>query len=366
MEDKMQSIFKRGIDFFLPAILMLGTIFLTSCPTENDQPECPEPNLSEVSEDHLVNFEDFTSGGKAKSPLFVTWGPVKRILQVYSNGITILDTALCPGYEISLSSGLYEFKLWRVNKSIPEASLWVDVVNEDSMLIYKGNQFNDEWITVPGDGCRPMITGYQEKYAKYVSADNSNPSYSQLVADAAALKADSEGEEDEKHIIHNITYLSRADSKISAGAHTASYNFQIPSFTTGKTVEGGLFIWLGGEDVRLDFGTAFQLIIDEEDANYGKLYYWGGDNWIDSGKRVEMFRDFEYKVTFTVELERYDATIQFEGLNESFMFSDILSQTVKDETWSVDTVARFQAECISKDSIKHVVNFNDILWHQNL
>ena len=359
--------FIKGGGFIYLACLIVFGLLLIGC---DDDDDCSSPDLSTISEDSLIDMRDFVSGGQVKSPVFVTWGAEERVFQIYLNG-NVIDpdtehTPRCPGIEISLANDLYEFKLWIPGASSPEISRWVNVVDEIENTHEEGKQFDNKWITVLGDGCLPMITDYHVNYAKYATVDNTNTSYSQLVADAATLEADSEGEENETHIIHNITYLEKATARIPEGTHTASYFFQIPSFSTGITVEGGLFIWFGNEDVRLDYGTAFQLIVDEDDSNFGKVFYWGGNKWIDSGKEVELFNDFFYKVTFTVNVESRNASIDFEGKEESFIFSDIFSETEKDDTWTSGTVARFQAECISKDGMKHVVNFKDFYWFQNL
>ena len=234
----------------------------------------------------------------------------------------------------------------------------IEYIHED------GEQFNNTtWQTVPGDACLPIIDDYQAIYAQYVQLDNSYSFYSQLVADAYQLKADRKNEEDDIHIIHSIIYLKKTSPRITEGIHTASFYFQIPSFTTGITVEGGLFIWMG--NIRLDYGTAFQLIVDKDNSDYEKIFYWSGNKWIDSHKKVHLTNDFFYKITFTLNITNLDASIDFDGNGESFTLSDVFSETEKDDSWTMDTVARLQAECISKNGIKHIVNFKDCYWSQN-
>lgn len=338
-----------------------------------------EPTGSKTSHPiNPVNLDDYDPGdhvkGSKESPLTIAWSSgdkdTQRVLQIYFEGQLVYDEVQSPGIEVRFEQcGLHEIKIWVLGSSVSEKNVWVDIVTEDCPRISeKGTQFDNNWITTPGDGSLPERSDYQTAYARYVQVDNINPSYSTLVADAEALKSDSEGTSSEPHIVHNITYLPKQDPRASKGRHTASYYFQIPSFTKGTTTEGGLFVWVSDEKVRRDFGTAFQLIVAEADTNFGKIYYWGGSakKWVYSDRRIEPATDFFYKVTFIVSVEDRDATIIFEDKNESYTFgSNVFSETEKgeNENWPSYTVARLQAECISKDGMRHTVNFKDYSWN---
>jgi hypothetical protein len=354
-------------------------LLIISCDDDNDDKRtevsqdniCPLPDLSTIPEEHLLKMENLTTRVRVKSPVFITWGPEKRILQIYRKGVIINQetehTPQCPGVEIILDNDLYEFKLWKPNADRAEISTWVNVVDKIDYIDH-GTQFDaDKWLTVPGDACKPIIANYQTAYSKYVELDNTNMLYSQLVCHTDDFKNDIRVNGEQK--IHNITYLEKSYVNILEGVHTASYSFQIPSLDTGRTVEGGLFIWVGGE-TRLDYGTAFQLIVEKGDKDYEKLYYWTGsgpgNEWKYSGKKVKLYNDFFYKVTYTVNCNRRDANIIFEGKDEFYVFTDIFSETTKDKTWSDITVARLQAECISKDGMKYKVNFKNYIWSHNL
>jgi hypothetical protein len=321
--------------------------------------DCSLPDTSEIPEANLLDMNTFMSNGQIKSPVFVTWELEKRTFQVYLNGkekpiIEYKDQ--CPGIEINLESDLsYEFKLW--NNGHITKSLWVNVVDKIGSIDVEGRQFEEnKWITVPGDGCDPRPKDYMDLYANNVELDNSNSSYSQLIANA----------ENKNYTIHNITFLKKTSLKIKEGIHTASYFFQIPSFNTGTTVEGGLFIWVGNTNERLDYGTAFQLIVDETHNNFKKFYYWHKEKWVYYETIDQLQNDYFYQVTFIVNIEDRDASIVFKGKDKSFTIEDIFSETTKDETWTENTVARFQAECISKYGTKHIVNFNNYKWFQSI
>jgi len=364
---------KKTIKTITLLILSSLTLLLISCNDDDNtkvssDKRCTLPDISTISEEHLLIMENLTTNVRLKSPLFITWGPEKRILQVYENGEIMNEetehTPQCPGVEMDLENKLYEFKLWKPGATLPEVSLWVNVVDKIEYF-YKGVQFDkekDNWLTVPGDGCEPAIADYQKQYTKYVTLDNNTSSkYSQLGCHADQLKID----RGVNGKIHNITYLEKSYPNILEGVHTASYSFQIPSLETGRTVEGGFFIWIGGE-TRLDYGTAFQLILDDTDEKYEKLYYWyakdGEEKWIYSDKKVKIYNDFFYKVTYTLDYNTRYASILFEGKDEFYFISDIISETTKDKTWTDKTVARFQAESISRDGKNHKVNFKNYTW----
>jgi hypothetical protein len=247
----------------------------------------------------VVDMDNFSSDYVVQNITVIWSGDSDYDLQVYLNGEVIIQENNCSsGLKIQLDPGYYEIKVW--DKS--------------------NGSFRNVWINVVGDS------------------------------------------ELEDHIIHNITYLEKTGSNYALGEHTASYYFQIPSFSTGITAEGGLFVWVGDEAVRLDYGTAFQLIVDNAHADFGKIYYWGGDAWIYSGEEIALNNEFFYKVTFYVSVEDSSASITFAAEEDTFQFDDIFSETEKDESWSAETIARLQAECISKDGMKHIVNVKDFSW----
>jgi len=294
-------------DGCLPGIVKYDSIYSEYVYVDNSNPEYSGlvadadsfKRANPYADSSIVDMDNFSSDYVVQNITVIWSGDSDYDLQVYYEGDTILNRYNCSsGVNIHLDPGYYEIKVW--DKS--------------------DGSFRNVWINVVG------------------------------------------GSELEDHIIHNITYLEKTGSNYALGEHTASYYFQIPSFSTGITAEGGLFVWVGDAAVRLDYGTAFQLIVDNEHVNFGKIYYWGGDAWIYSGEEIALNNEFFYKVTFFVAVEDSSASITFEAEEDTFQFDDIFSKTEKDESWSSETIARLQAECISKDGMKHIVNFKDFSW----
>ncbi len=296
-------------DGCLPSIVNYDSIYSKYVYVDNSNPEYSGlvadadsfKSANPYTESSIVDMDNFSSDYVVQNITVIWSGDSDYDLKVYLDGDTFLREDDCSsGLKIQLDPGYYEIKVWDKNAS------------EESL--------RNVWVNVVG------------------------------------------GSELEDHIIHNITYLEKIGSNYALGEHTASYYFQVPSFSTGITAEGGLFVWVGDEAVKLDFGTAFQLIVDNEHADFGKIYYWGGDAWIYSGEEIALNNEFFYKVTFVVSVEDSSASITFAAEEDTFQFDDILSETKKDESWSAETIARLQAECISKDGMKHIVNVKDFLW----
>ena len=247
----------------------------------------------------IVNMDDFSNDYVLQNLTVIWEGNNNYDLQVYLDGEVVLQENDCSsGLKLQLDPGYYEIKVWDKSEG----------------------SFRNVWINVVGSS------------------------------------------ELENHIIHNITYLEKIDPDLAEGVHTASYSFQIPSFSTGITVEGGLFVWIGDEEVRLDYGTAFQLIVDNGHSNFGKIYYWDGHMWENFTDQIEIDNETFYKITFWIDIPNDYASIVFEDETNYRTISGILSKTQKDESWSSETVGRLQAECISKDGIKHIINFKDYSW----
>jgi hypothetical protein len=334
--------------------------------------DCDEPDLTGIPDNQIVNMMDFTSGNQVTSPVFFTWNSEdneefpERVFQIYRDGSLINHetehTARCPYIKYELAPGNYEIKLWIPGGFSPEISLWIEVVEGISSIYSDSTQIDSSWMTVPGDGCLPMIPNYQQNYDQYTSINNTNLNFSQLIANAHALSSNNQNAGNSPYIIHNITYTQEINQHIAEGTHTASYSFQIPSFSTGITVEGGLFIWIGDDNVRLDYGTAFQLIVDQDNINFGNLYYWGGSEWIDSGEKIELQHNTFYTVAFNVNIDDHAATIFLQGNGILHIIDHTFSETEKADDWTTDSVARLQVECISKDSMRHVVNVRDLYW----
>ncbi len=296
-------------DGCLPGIVDYQTFYAEYVYVDNSNPEYSSlvadadsfKKANPETDSSIIDMDNFSNDYVVQNITVIWSGDSDYDLKVYHDGDTVLCEYDCSsGLKIQLDPGHYEIKVWDKNAS------------EESL--------RNVWVNV---------------------------------VDSTQTRT---------HIIHNITYLEKIGGDYAQGQHTASYFFQIPSFSTGITAEGGLFVWIGDDAIRLDYGTAFQLIVDSEHANFGRIYYWGGDGWIDSGEEIALDNEFFYKVTFFVAVEDSLASITFETEEDTFLFDDIFSKTEKDESWAADTIARLQAECISKDSMKHIINFKDFSW----
>ncbi len=92
--------------------------------------------------------------------------------------------------------------------------------------------------------------------------------------------------------VHNITFFRVIDNRaLNCYVHTASYEIRLPydlgaGEERGTSVEGGLFIW-GGQQDRLDYGLAFQWLVDPMNAeDFGALRTWNGESWVRIGQKT--------------------------------------------------------------------------------
>ncbi len=154
----------------LACVMVLGLITVVGCNSshhDNDNDDCQPPDLSTVPADSIVDMNNFVSGGQVMAPVTVTWSGGKRVLQIYLDGDLIYPEppesehkSRCPGVQIPLASGYYEFKIWIPGAHTPEKCVWVYVLDSIANIFEEGLQFDiDKWITVPGDGCLPNYTG---------------------------------------------------------------------------------------------------------------------------------------------------------------------------------------------------------------
>ena len=169
-------------------------------------------------------------------------------------------------------------------------------------------------------------------------------------------------------MVHNITYHKIVDDDAMTCLHTAKYKFKMPyTISTantdfnGQTVEGGLFVW-DGPDTELDYGLAFQWVINPWDANYKSFRYWDGSTWQALGT---LEPDTQYHtVEFELDIPNEEAYLTLDGFT---FLNNVFSATTK-TGWSSIIEARFQAETISifppaTGSVPlQKVNFKDWEW----
>ncbi|WP_075602100.1 hypothetical protein [Saccharicrinis aurantiacus] len=147
---------------------------------------------------------------------------------------------------------------------------------------------------------------------------------------------------------HNITFKRIVDPAGLTDNHFAKYKFKLPySISTantdynGQTVEGGLFVW-DGPDTELDYGLAFQWVINPWDPRYKALLYWNGEGWDEMGVNLEPSDEY-CEVEFTLNIPNREAYIKID--NEPFN-QNVFSETPK-VGWGNTVDARLQTEIIS-------------------
>lgn len=170
-------------------------------------------------------------------------------------------------------------------------------------------------------------------------------------------------------MVHNITFHRITDPDALVDTHVAVYKFKVPYVIAtsntdfnGQTVEGGLFVW-DGPTTKLDYGLAFQWIVNPFDPQYKALRYWDGSGWQSLGANLEP--DTQYHTAeFELDIPNSEAYFKLDGVAYS---QNLFSQTTK-TGFGTTVDARFQAETISiyppqTGTIpSQKVNFKDWSW----
>ena len=173
---------------------------------------------------------------------------------------------------------------------------------------------------------------------------------------------------------HNITFKRVVEENAFDFVYSGGYKFRLPYLPSisntdlnAQTLEGGMFIWDGG-NTRLDYGMAFQWMLNpwgDENVEFGDIQCWTvieGGKWQKIGflqpdtswHELRMVLDFRRQMTsLIIDNKHYPS--QFTG-------------TPKPETWSTQTEPGLQAEIISiypgeqgKGAL-HKAEFQDWFW----
>lgn len=149
---------------------------------------------------------------------------------------------------------------------------------------------------------------------------------------------------------HNVTFNRWEDLEAFDFVHVNSYEFRMPHIPTtngstpnfnSQTLEGGFFIW-DGADTRLDYGLAFQWILNPWMGSFGKIRMWQGDaGWVDVGY-LEPDTNW-HTVEFVYDHRNQSTALIIDG--NSFLSKR--SMTPKDPSWGTEIAVRLQAEIIS-------------------
>ena len=168
---------------------------------------------------------------------------------------------------------------------------------------------------------------------------------------------------------HNITYHKIVDSTAMTDTHVASYKMKIPYVIStsnvdfnGQTVEGGLFVW-DGLATQLDYGLAFQWVINPFDVDYKKIRYWDGSNWQSLGVNLDPDNKY-HTIEFHLDIPNSEAYLTIDNITYP---QNVFSETPK-IGFGTTVDARFQAETISifppelGTIPSQKVNFKDWSW----
>ncbi len=150
-------------------------------------------------------------------------------------------------------------------------------------------------------------------------------------------------------MVHNITFHKIVDPTALTDVQKATYKFKVPyTISTantdfnGQTVEGGLFVW-DGPTTELDYGLAFQWVINPWDPEYKNLFYWAGDSgWAPLGVSLEPNTKY-HTIEYYLDIPNSEAYLTINGIKLS---QNVFSETTK-EGFGASVDARFQAETIS-------------------
>lgn len=149
---------------------------------------------------------------------------------------------------------------------------------------------------------------------------------------------------------HNIAFSRVIDDQAFNYTHLCEYQFRLPYLPqtnnwdlNAQTLEASIFIWDGG-DTRLDYGMAFQWILNPWMSSFGDIWCWTGTNggqWAPSGYLAP---DTEWHTVSMV----YDHQLQATSLLiDGNAFACAYSAIPKAASWGTETAARLSAEIIS-------------------
>lgn len=153
---------------------------------------------------------------------------------------------------------------------------------------------------------------------------------------------------DNRYIMtHNITYKKVVSDELLSMKHIAEYRFKMPyevstqnTDNNGQTVEGGLFVW-DGANTQLDYGLAFQWVVNPWVPEFGDIRYWDGAAW---QYLTSISVDTNYHdVVFELDFQTNEAYLTLDGVS---YLQNIFSSTPK-VGWGTTIDGRFQAEVVS-------------------
>lgn len=217
--------------------------------------------------------------------------------------------------------------------------------------LYSGTQLLG-WETVVGDGICNM------PLASDIATVQVNNAFTELRANLKRRAV----------MAHNITFKRLIADNALDFVHVCEYQFRLPYMPTtsntllnGQTIEGGIFVW-DGRNTRMDYGVAFQWVLNPWSPLFKKIQCWTGSSWQVVGELEPDTR--WHRVKFVLDYRRQQTQLLIDGKT----FPSLFTLTAKDASWGTEVAARLQAEIISLDvcrqttGILHKAQFRHWRW----
>jgi hypothetical protein len=170
-------------------------------------------------------------------------------------------------------------------------------------------------------------------------------------------------------VAHNITFKRVINQTAFEYVHICGFKFRVPDLPSperfdAQTLEGGIFIW-DGSGTRLDYGLAFQWILNPRMDSFGEMRAWTDTNdgqWERIGHLVPDTNWHDIRIV--VDFQRETTAMKIDERRYPSCFAAI----TKPETWGPETAARVQVEIINAYAeppnipVTHRAEFKDWSW----
>jgi len=228
----------------------------------------------------------------------------------------------------------------------------------DGVRQYEGTDL-EGWEVVVGDGCYNQATEDPVDEDDIETIDYGTHSELRANMEKRGIMA------------HNITFKRFIDDDAFDYVHECSYDFRLPYLpstanvgTNAQTLEIAFFIW-DGPDTRLDYGMAYQWVLNPWMSEFGDLLCWSdleGGEWRYIGHLDPDTEWHELELVF--DFRRQTTALKIDGNHYPCRFTAI----TKSPDWGTEIAARLCAEIISLDpgqsnpGALHRAQFRDWTW----
>lgn len=146
---------------------------------------------------------------------------------------------------------------------------------------------------------------------------------------------------------HNVTFKRIVQNTALNFVHIFAHQFRLPfipsttnSSLNGETIEGGIFVW-DGANSRMDYGCAWQWVINPWASAFQEIRIWNGSQWKAVDALTPDTRWHTLKLVF--DYHQQATALIIDGRHSPSQFS----VTPKPPTWGPEIAARVQIETIS-------------------